>query len=709
VTQTEALGHTDNIRARIRSASQNKDVVMNRFLSAALLSCAAASLSNPAWSFQGFDLFQQIKQSIECVRKPNTDYLTCTNKTVDSEEEDTTSVSNPGPPPEPEGRYYFSEPSELVIPEQYFPEVQYLAPTLETMGPPAVNVGAITVEDFDLNGLDDVVIQMTWGKGRSWTDPEVCGGITPWGSQSTCFDNLDHEEENWNESWASVVFILQKEPGVWEVGNRELFGFDVPTFGYSGILNGTFDVNNDGYPDYLRSGGWEDGRPPANIDPDDRWSPSNWLNAPQKAMISNGDGTLRIEDTGITGALTARVAKMQNGQWHAIYCTGRISDRYWREPDLTFTYQGIEGIRLGEGLMPAQVRTWYNGEQEVVEDYPWLSCGDFRVTEPEEINGEVYSRYLIDSHSKVGWDYLPLDFYLDNREKYDDVKGKGDPGLGFHFDNYKDNGGEGFKKGFVLYEQIDSQWVEVDTYVWGTEGGYLSFYDSADRTLKGDDRPINTWPVIDYGDTWGLGISASYSCTIKMYPDGDPIFIYVFDGLKIPKDTPEPVDFNLMPEIDATTYTYRAFGVVDGKLTEIDLWPEGDTSSAGRAINCADINGDGYDDLSAMSSPFWEAAPPEFVVWLNDQNGGLVKTKVQVDNPDEDFTNGIDINAEAELGEASEYYGQGFGDQVITDVNGDGIGDLISYERSGGLGSDPSEYPKFKVHYGINPQEIASP
>ncbi len=66
----------------------------------------------------------------------------------------------------------------------------------------------------------------------------------------------------------------------------------------------------------------------------------------------------------------------------------------------------------------------------------------------------------------------------------------------------------------------------------------------------------------------------------------------------------------------------------------------------------------------AMSSPFWEAAPPEFVVWLNDQNGGLVKTKVQVDNPHEDFvTGGVDINAEAELGEASEYYGQGFGEQ----------------------------------------------
>lgn len=289
-----------------------KKLVLSVAVATAITGSIEAQAINP------FGNFEALQQTIECFRKPNTDYLTCTNKTVDSEE-DTTPVSNTAPPPEPEGRYYFSEPSELVIPEQYFPEVHYLAPTVETMGPPAVNVGAITVEDFDLNGLDDVVIQMYWGKGRTWTDPEVCGGITPWGSQSTCFDNLDHEEENWNEMWVSTVFILQKEPGVWEVGNRELFGFDVPTFGYSGILNGTFDVNNDGYPDYLRSGAWEDGRPPAHIDPDDRWSPVNWGNAPQKAMISNGDGTLRIEDTGITGAFTAKVAKMQNGQWHAIY------------------------------------------------------------------------------------------------------------------------------------------------------------------------------------------------------------------------------------------------------------------------------------------------------------------------------------------------------------------------------------------------------
>ena len=85
---------------------------MNRLLSAALLSCAAASLSNPAWSFQGFDFFQQIEQSIECVRKPGTDMLVCSNKFVptDDEEEEAT--------PEP------AEPPPLATPATYFQLVE---------------------------------------------------------------------------------------------------------------------------------------------------------------------------------------------------------------------------------------------------------------------------------------------------------------------------------------------------------------------------------------------------------------------------------------------------------------------------------------------------------------------------------------------------------------------------------------------------------
>ena len=71
-----------------------------------------------------------------------------------------------------------------------------------------------------------------------------------------------------------------------------------------------------------------------------------------------------------------------------------------------------------------------------------------------------------------------------------------------------------------------------------------------------------TWPVIDYGDTWGLGVGASDSCSIKMYPDSDPIFIYGFDGYeRYPKTRLSlwTLNYYQMPEIDAATYTYRAY------------------------------------------------------------------------------------------------------------------------------------------------------
>ena len=74
---------------------------MNRLLPAVLLSCAAAAFSNPAWSFQGFDFFEQIQHSIECARKPGADYLTCSSKLTPADEEEEVTSTAPEPTPEP--------------------------------------------------------------------------------------------------------------------------------------------------------------------------------------------------------------------------------------------------------------------------------------------------------------------------------------------------------------------------------------------------------------------------------------------------------------------------------------------------------------------------------------------------------------------------------------------------------------------------------
>ena len=676
---------------------------MNRILPAALLSCAAAYLSNPSWSFQGLDFFEQIEQSIECVRKPGTDMLVCSNKYVpEEEEEDTTPepAAEPTPAPSvPSCRRYFEEPVELVIPEQYFPEIYDRVPNvLGYMGPPASNLGSIEVADFDQNGLDDITMDLYWSKGRDFTDPDVCGT----GHASVCWtDYVDHDEEQWNESWITTVVVLQKAPGVWEVGNRELFGYDRPTFGNEGRKTQIGDFNHDGYPDYMRSGSWEDGRAAERLDPNNWQSPANWGSSPQKVMISNGDGTYRMEELGITiYGHGAHAALMQNGDWHVIHGTGRIENRYYREPDLAEKYGGY---RLGEGVLPAQVRTWYNGMQEEVDGYPWLNQWEIKASEPEEIDGLTYSRYLIHFTPYVGFTKQQPG-WCDNRG----AERCAEETVSYEHSNYSEFGGQGFQYGFEIFHQINSEWVLLSDYVFGADAGTKQVWNNnGDRSLPKEDWVVWDEHAIDMGDTWGIGVSAADGCSMKLDPDGEPIFIFGMDGLQIPKGTPEPFD----PTAYAgSTYTYLAVGMVDGELTELDIWPEGNQSNSRRVFHCDDITGDGYDDLYAPMGWSWLAVEeaPEFVVWVNDQNGNLIKTEVQVDFP-EDLL--IDINYERTLSEASEYYDTFMHSQhqVVRDVNGDGIGDLIKYDSDLPLGAEVWEYPKLIVSYGIDPQKVAGP
>ena len=671
---------------------------MNRLLSTALFSCAAATFSNPSWSFQGFDFFEQIQPSIECVRRPGTDYLTCTYKPADdTEEEDSDTTPTSNPTPAPVGRQYFEEPVELVIPEQYFPAINDIAPALSEMGPPDSNLGSIEVADFDQNGLDDMVLELYWSKSRDFTDPDVCGT----GHASVCWtDYVDHEEEQWNESWVTNVIVLQTAPGVWEVGNRELFGYDRPSFGNMGRKTQIGDFNQDGYPDYMRSGSWEDGRAAERLDPDVWETPANWGSSPQKVMISNGDGTYRMEDLDIKiYGHGANAAQMQNGQWHVIHGTGRIENRYYWDPDLI---EKNGGYRLAEGHLPAQVRTWYNGVMEEVEDYPYLSNWDIRASNPEEIDGQTYSRYLIHTIDTVG--------FTKQEPGWCDYRGYeacSEESVSYEHSNYKDFGGEGFKFGFEIFHQVDSQWVFLSDYVYGTEDGTKQVLNNnGDRSLPKEEWVIWNLPAIDMGDYWGMGVTAADSCSMKLYPDGEPIFIFGMDGMQVPKGTPEPFD---PTEYSGASYTYLAVGMVDGELTELDIWPEGNQSNSRRVFHCDDITGDGYADLYAPMGWNWTHVEdaPEFVVWVNDQNGNLIKTEVQVDFPEDLLT---DINYERTLGEASEIAGGFVGSHsVVRDVNGDGIGDLIQYDREISLGANVWEYPKLMVSYGIDPQKVAVP
>jgi len=300
VTQTKALGHTVDIRARIRSASQNKDVVMNRLFSAALLSCAAASLSNPAWSFQGFDFFQQIEQSIECVRKPGTDMLVCSNKffPVDDEEEDTstdtTPVSNPESTPvgnnEPKWDLYDRKRTDFIF------------DGIEKDNCPEPNVTYINeFLDVDKDGDGDVLVGFKCF--RNYHQGERPDGT--WVKDQLTYDPyLGYVAD-------SYLAVLINNDGEFEL-DQSIFGGEYPVYDSSlTIMFATVaDLNSDGYPDVLFQGHWDNS---INMIINQYWFPHEpqrfyesqknndlgWTMAQSSVMLSDGQGHYKVHELGI--------------------------------------------------------------------------------------------------------------------------------------------------------------------------------------------------------------------------------------------------------------------------------------------------------------------------------------------------------------------------------------------------------------------------
>jgi hypothetical protein len=128
---------------------------MNRLLPAALLFCAAAFLANPAWSFQGFDLFEQLQHSIECARKPGADYLTCSGKLTPADEEEEEEVTSTEPEPTPEPTPVSVEPQY----DLYNRDIQELNGLIDFPGCEHPNPNFVkTMLDVDLDGDQDVIM-----------------------------------------------------------------------------------------------------------------------------------------------------------------------------------------------------------------------------------------------------------------------------------------------------------------------------------------------------------------------------------------------------------------------------------------------------------------------------------------------------------------------------------------------------------------------
>lgn len=232
-------------------------------------------------------------------------------------------------------RYFDHRHVDIAIPEALWPDA------------PLSALEHVTPMDFDNDGLMDLLLEQAF----AWYGP----------GESLPNDNPD----KYAPSNVILMAYRQVEAGVYQDATQAVFGVDVVEFGELSRKVFTADVNNDGFTDVVGCLTREDGR---EMIYDQGYL--NW-NSPQKIIVSNGDGTYRVDV--LSGDPLYQhgcaTAKMQDGSQHIVY-----------------------GVNGG----PAARVYKYEGDQAVaVSGYPALTGWDERAFSPGTSAEGDYSRYLI--------------------------------------------------------------------------------------------------------------------------------------------------------------------------------------------------------------------------------------------------------------------------------------------------------------------------
>ena len=608
-------------------------------LSVAVATATAGSAD--VQSFNGFTNFEALQQTIECVRKPGTDYLVCTNKIVDSEDEednstDTTPVSNPEPvvepTPDPEGNQWFSEPIDIVIPEYYWPLIHE-----DIEGP---HIEFIDTMDFDNDGLMDLALFTGVNRGRNWGE-EGHGPLYRGNGEETA-DDIE------GASWASEVFLRQTEPGVYEVWNYELFGEDFINPGGLSRRRVLEDFNGDGYPDLVRSMAREDGRKQTQLsgirgtDTEDLPYRDNWQ-AQQKAYMSNGDGTYRMEDLGdlVMWAHAITSAKNENGDWDIVF--GSYDNDTNKNP-----FTG-----------PANAFTYVNDYPEEYGDYPQIDSWDITGSDPVNVGDKNYSEYFADA-------------------------------VVFQDENSDPNA-----QGYRVFEQVNGKFEFLTEFELSTVVDTIDVYFSDRNTPKGMEniRPRDVW---EHRGMRLVNHNFSHACSL-MLNENDAIFVSTSDGAMIPEDW--DYDQPIYPdELKRHGITLTAWKVEDGEVVILDqiFDEQKEVPMIGHMNECNDINGDGLDDYMAPSTgrPIADylVQSPEVgetsntlpLLYINNGKGDLVFTPIK----GKDEIEFLDHYVNPAHGSGIKSY--------ITDINGDGIGDFVHHIYG---------KPTLRIQYGLKPQQ----
>jgi hypothetical protein len=427
--------------------------------------------------------------------------------------------------------------------------------------------------DFDNDGLMDLLIE----QAIAWNGP---GGNVP-------NDNRDLYAPS---NVISLAF-KQVETGVYQLATQSVFGKDIVEMGDLSRKVMTADVNSDGFADVLMCLTREDGR---EISTDEGYL--NWSSR-QKVVLSNGDGTYRVDDLGGDPQYQhgCTTAKMQDGSQHIVY--------------------GHNGSHSS-----ATVYEYQAGQPVSVTGYPYLGGWDERALTPESASANSYSKYLMSN--------LTL----------------------------------GSEKGVKIFEQVDSQWLEYGTYLFGENRGAVDFIWQSNDGVQQQDM---FW----YDGHLRLSFTVSDSCEIRL-SDEESVFVIKLDSMIVPESYVEPIDMDAL-EFDLI---YTALAIRNGAIEELSLFDEEKSHPMGYSFLCGDMTADGYGDLSSIQ--LHNGIPVSF--YKNDGNGDLVRVDVK----------GLEVVKTLTV------LGLPSAERVwFEDINGDGIGDWLQASKG-----------TMRINFGVKPQ-----
>ena len=614
---------------------------MNRLLPAALLSCSAASLSNPAWPFQGFDFFQQIEQSIECVRKPGTDMLVCSNKFVPTEddEEETTPEPVVEPTPEPEPPKTYFELVDNAFPDQtplsfFFTDTSTVNETIGALS----HLREVDIDDDGVSELIQIFTKQVPNDGASTSELEE-SQVVAWDYQDTGFVNVTAEYFGETDMACMADGMESK--------------------------NAEIDINQDGQIDFFYSCNHEDGAL--------RLASDGGYHAQLVGFISQFDGRYKMYKFGDEKWWHSVGVGMDEDGMPFVHAAGYVPDgikesnnyetdgKYQYTNNLVqneryyYDYNSDEMVTVNSDNFP-DIQSGYGGPLEIARYYDYT---DLLIQRPAKLDMQDFAR-----ENNWEWPLYALQaYYLD--EPY----GRWQRSEMFEMD-YE-------RLGEIDYVSWDGdlkrrEILDIDGYVAIANAGGLD--PMCELTLYPNQEPvILTTMSIDWIPDWAPDVTL--------------------------------IDQTVEGSENATlsVQKYYLMDFQNQEITNLgDLEIDGESPVfGGKELNhlgpqCMDVNQDGYDDI-VMGYLWWN----DYRYDYPDDREGLVwetnkQIKVLINQQDGTFST-LDIPSSEDL--RIKQIQTGFKAGSITgDYNGDGILDVVTYYSSVGnyLGPNSLEMNFYK-------------